>query len=458
MKVLFAIHGFPPQQLGGSEIYAFSLAKALKRRGLDVVVFARSFDPDVYSYSVREDEVEGVRVIRVINNRTDINYFSDHIIDTKMRESFVAALLREKPDIVHFHHLLFLSGDLPYIARSHGIPNIMTLHDYWYFCVRVNLFKPDHTRCYGPEDGLSCAACVPRAGLIEKLYGTEKIRLFFKKAVPKKLKDAIKSVILKGRASPLEDSSRASADRTQEFSSRIAFFKKQLLNCDRIISPSRHLQKRYLEQGFGDVGFLPLGMEPMPIVRKKKLGEMIRLGFVGNINPTKGLAVLLKELRMIKDQGNIEVHIFGQALDEKYFKKEFSFLADHHFKNIKFHGRFERDAESLRNVYENIDILVLPSLCEENSPLAVRESLMTGTPVVASNLGGVSEIVADLYNGLLFDPYVKGDLARKVEKLIKDRGLLAALSKGASETKVLLIDEHVEQIMDLYTGLTEHFA
>ncbi len=458
MKVLFAIHGFPPQQLGGSEIYAFALAKAIKRQGHEVVVFARTFDPDVYSYHLREDEIDGIRVIRAVNNRTDISYFADHLIDKKMRELFVSTLQREKPDVVHFQHLIFLSGDLPAVTRSLGVPSVVTLHDYWYFCVGVNLFRPDKTRCYGPEDGASCVSCVPKAGMIDKLYGTERIRSLLKKAFPKRLKEMVRSSVLEKCPSQPVGRPEDDAERRQVFSSRIAFFKRQLSNSDLIISPSVHVQKRYTEQGFGDILFVPMGIEPMPVVKKKSAGKTLRLGFVGNINPPKGLVLLLEELKLLEDRDNIELHIFGQTLDEKYFRRELSFLSDADLKNMKFHGRFERDAESLRNIYEGIDVLVFPSLCEENSPLVVRESLLTGTPVIASNIGGVPENVMDGRNGLLFDPYVKGDLARKIESLLKDRKLLSELSKGASETKVLLIDEHAAQMLDLYAGVTKRTA
>ena len=181
------------------------------------------------------------------------------------------------------------------------------------------------------------------------------------------------------------------------------------------------------------------------------------MGFVGNITPTKGFAVLLRELQLLKTWENIEVHVFAQVYDENYFKKEILNISAQHLNKIKFHGRFERDAQSIENVYENMDVLIFPSICEENSPLVIRESLMTGTPVIASNLGGITEIVADGKNGLLFDPDRKGDLAKKITKIVENQNLLLGLIKGAKETAVLDINKHAKEIINLYTTLnTKH--
>jgi len=468
MKVLFTIHGFPPYELGGSEIYAFSLAKTLRKHGIDVTVFARSVNFDKDSYSLLEEEIDGIKVKRIVNNLTDIHTFTDHFINKKIRDLFLSVLLQEKPDIVHFQHLIFLSGDLPSVVKSYGIPNITMLHDYWYFCMRVNLFKPDHTRCSGPNEGLNCVTCfnnvtpahlnIPRLRLIDKLYGLEKLRLFLKKIIPHRFKSTMKSIIFKKQLSSLPSDSAGDINRLQEFSFRTEFLKKQLSNCDCIISPSRHLQMRYIEQGFGNVNFIPLGIDPMPDVNKKSRDSIIRFGFVGNITPTKGFAVLLRELQLLKTWENIEVHVFGQVYDENYFKKEFSCVTSEYLNKIRFHGRFERDDQSLKKVYENMDVLIFPSICEENSPLVVRESLMTGTPVIASNLGGIPEIIEEGVNGLLFDPDSIGDLAKKITGLIESRHLLFDLTKGAKKTAVLDINKHAEKIINLYTDLhKDHF-
>jgi glycosyltransferase involved in cell wall biosynthesis len=463
VKILFTIHGFPPHELGGSEIYSFSIARALRRRGIDVVVFARAVDFDKSPYSLMEEEVDGIRVVRIVNNLTDFQTFSDYFINRKIRDSFISLLFEEKPDVVHFQHLFALSGDLPSVAKFYGVPNIMMLHDYWYLCLRVNLFRPDHSRCTGPHDGSNCLVCsdngtpdlcdIPRFTTINKIYSMGKLRLFLKRIIPQRHKAVLKSLIFRKRIPAVAEDSIYSKNGSQDVSFRTDFFRKQLSACNYIISPSRYLQNRYMEQGFKNVTYIPLGIDPMPEVSKKPLNGLIRLGFVGNITATKGFAVLLSELQRIKNLEKIEVHIFGQIYEEEYFRREFSHVTSRLLDRIKFHGRFERDPRSLKKVYENMDVLIFPSICEENSPLVVREALMTGTPVIASNIGGIPEIVVNENNGLLFDPDHSGDLAERIDKLIRDPQLIGRLWDGAKATKVKDINEHSQQIIDLYSIL-----
>src|SRR5262249_5517492 len=96
--------------------------------------------------------------------------------------------------------------------------------------------------------------------------------------------------------------------------------------------------------------------------------------------------------------------------------------------NIRVHGPLphERVADGLTS----IDVLVVPSVWPENSPLVIREAFLSGAPVVASRIGGIPEIVEDGRNGLLFEPGDTGDLRRALERLIHEPRLLDELRAG----------------------------
>lgn len=78
---------------------------------------------------------------------------------------------------------------------------------------------------------------------------------------------------------------------------------------------------------------------------------------------------------------------------------------------------------------------------------------MASKPAIASNLGGVPEIVADGVNGLSFNPYKSGDLQDKIRSLLNDPGLLKRLITGAQNTQVDSLEEHVEKLRYLYEDL-----
>ncbi len=99
------------------------------------------------------------------------------------------------------------------------------------------------------------------------------------------------------------------------------------------------------------------------------------------------------------------------------------------------------------------DVLLFPSVWEENSPIVLREALLSGKPVIASNLGGVPEIVEDGVNGLLFDPFKEGDLLEKTRRILGDRDLLKRLIEGAQEVKLDSLENHFEKVTGIYKSI-----
>ena len=88
-----------------------------------------------------------------------------------------------------------------------------------------------------------------------------------------------------------------------------------------------------------------------------------------------------------------------------------------------------------------IDVLVIPSVWPENSPLVLQEAFLAGVPVIASRIGGIPEMLPDGRGGLLFKPGSADDLATAISRLAADRGLLDALR--ASIPRVQAIEEDV---------------
>ena len=118
---------------------------------------------------------------------------------------------------------------------------------------------------------------------------------------------------------------------------------------------------------------------------------------------------------------------------------------------VNFAGAFpnERMAEELGR----IDVLVVPSTWYENGPLVVYSALAAGIPVVASNFGGLSEIVEHEENGLLFEPGDQVDLARQLERLCEDPGLIVRLGENAGILRT--VEDSVDEMLQLYERLAK---
>ena len=135
MKIVFVLHGFPPECVGGTERVVESLARELLRRGHEVHVIAGSLalgSPAAVTRNVHD----GIPVTRI--RRNDL-YFDDWDKGWHpgVADAFRAELQALKPDLVHVHHWIRLSRDLVRTAVGAGFPVVASLHDYTASCPRT---------------------------------------------------------------------------------------------------------------------------------------------------------------------------------------------------------------------------------------------------------------------------------------------------------------------------------
>jgi len=441
-KILIVTHGFPPSELGGTELYAYNLAKLLSSKGIKVLVYTRLTRPLLRKDDTTEgyvgEEFEGLRVFRSIDSFYDLREFLNPYISNTFRN----IIRKEKPDLVHFQHLFCLSADLPEIASSCNIPCIMTLHDYWFICPRIQLLNKENKICDGPVEGVNCAFCFDTRLLYEYRLSNR-----LKKFIPGRFKGFVKEM-----KQDVDNKRISYTSRALEFNFRLNFLKRQFNLFKNKISPSRYLIKRYEKEGFKGIDYLPLGFPPVPKV-ESNFGNRLRLGYMGNINYPKGLSIVVKELVPLLRQKKIKLVIYGKPYDLQYFNEIKSVIAGIPSDTVKLYGGYKNSFEELWNIFSSFDVLIFPSVWEENSPIVVREALLAGKPVIASQLGGVPEIVKDGGNGLLFNPFKYGELRDKVERLSNDRELLKKLCSGALSTDIPTLEEHIDKVICLYEDM-----
>jgi hypothetical protein len=114
--------------------------------------------------------------------------------------------------------------------------------------------------------------------------------------------------------------------------------------------------------------------------------------------------------------------------------------------DVRMHGPIAHDAVAL--AFASIDVLVVPSIWPENSPLVIHEAFLAGVPVVASRIGGIPELVTDGRNGLLFDARDVTDLSRVLVRLLTEPRLLDTLRAGIPEVRS--IQDDVRMARELY--------
>lgn len=449
MRVLQVAHGFPPHSLGGVEYHVAQLVCALRKWGVHCDVFCRLPDPALADYAIREERLAEESVIfMVVNNGA----WSD-LTEQSYRDSRIGALFenfteRRKPDLVHFHHTIALSSDLPERALRLGLPCVMTLHDYWHFCPRIQLLRPDGSVCSGPEGGLACARCVrpPEVGLAERVA-----RKVYAK-IPLGPRSAAKALYYRLRAARAAKSAKGA----QPDSGRIAFFRRRLLHMreqfgcvSRAISPSRALAERYSSAGFdaGKLCVIPHGLAPMARrPGRRRPGGKPRFCFIGSVMAHKGLHVFLDAMARI---GPIaEGVIYGQRPDYEYWRGVERRLREPALSHVRWLGPYH--PEDLPAIFAAVDALVVPSIWPEAFSLVTREAFQAGVPVVGSATGGIAEAVLHGENGLLVAPGDTEALAAALRRLSRDPELLERLKEGAERSEVKAMHDYAGEVAAIY--------
>jgi glycosyltransferase involved in cell wall biosynthesis len=434
MRILHAIHDFLPRHRAGSEIYAFELARELSGRA-EVFIVAAEYDPAVPHGTIRWRSYRGLAVAEIVNNwqfqRFDETYSSERL-NAQLRHVLDAT----QPDVLHVHNLLNLSFDLPRIAKERGIATVATLHDYTLVCPsggqRVHVAESHVCESIDAE---RCARCFSQSPLSRQMRAARLTRGTGGTLIARTgraiyhLAPALTASLMK----PLNGPDVNAGDVRR----RLAAARQVCESIDLWVAPSRSVAEEFCRLGFSrermqvsDYGFRGIATH----TRQRRADDQpLRIGVVGTLVWHKGVHVLLAAARQLR--GAFGVHVYGDTAVFPEYSAALRKAAD---SQVVFEGAFDR--ERVDDVYESLDVLVVPSLWPENSPLVIHEAFMHRVPVVAARVGGIPELIRDGENGLLYDPFDSESLRACVQRLIDDRMLLHRLSDRAPAVKSIAQD------------------
>jgi len=149
------------------------------------------------------------------------------------------------------------------------------------------------------------------------------------------------------------------------------------------------------------------------------------IGTIANFYHTKGLQYLIEAARLLKEKNkNINFIIFGDGPEKKKLEKQ---IAESNLeKNIFLAGRIPSAAQYLAA----FDIFVLPSV-KEGLPYAILEAMAAGLPIVATNVGGIPELIENNVSGILVELKNPTAMAKAIENLVRDEDKQKNLAKNA---------------------------
>ncbi len=442
MKIVLITSFFPPTHTAGTEKRTFGYARQLQARGHEVqVVCAGAWEEgDRYWNGYTDDVYCQIPVRRIHLNwrlAADPNQFlyRNPIIKEKVAQWFA----RWKPDVVHVTSCLTLSASVIQAAQEQRLPVVLTLTDYWFICPRISLLRADGSLCTGRTRPQECLECL-MAG--SKIYRGLKT-MMPPAAAAASLKWLSRHAVFSKR--------RGLRGMALDMVDRKEYLAKMINAAGCVTAPSAYLRQLFHASGLTvPIQVIPSGhdlgwLANMP---PKKPARLKRIGYIGQIIPTKGVHTLLAAFISANLAGQAHLFIFGSYGQNPAYRRQLEQLAAGQ-EGIKFCGPFPHD--QLGNVLAQLDVLVTPSVWHENNPRVIQEAFAGKTPVIASDVGGIAEFVQHGVNGLLFERGNAADLAGQIRRIVTEPGLLERLQAGIPPVRTM--DEEMDEIEQIYQRL-----
>ena len=279
-------------------------------------------------------------------------------------------IAEDRPDLLHLSSGYLLTLSPLSAARAHAVRAVVSLADMWVLCPRIQMLRSDGSLSTAPIDPGRCVRCLAEEQRRYRIPGRVAPRLmawFWRRHT--------------GRIRHIED--------------RFAFLRGGLAGADAIICRSAFLRSMLVRAGAVEGGRVtPLtpgrsSAQAGPVAAVKSASDRLRLGYLGQIAPHKGVHVLVDAVgRLPGARLTLDLHGDWNQFPDYAREIRRAAAAD---ARIRCRPPFAGD-ERLSELHADLDVLVVPSIWYECSPNVILESFVYKTPVVASNLGGITEL------------------------------------------------------------------
>ena len=431
MKILLTIHQFFPKYAAGTEVLTYSVARELIKLGHTVHVLTGHpgdnglFDEERFD----EYDFEGIHVYRFNHAYIPMAGQTSMIAvsyDNRLATTYFGRILeRFQPDLVHFFHLNRLGTGLIESAVMAGIPCFMTPTDFWTICPTGQLLLGDGTLCSGPK--AYAGNCVKH--FAQSTQGGV-IRVIAEK-IPTAGADLLVGLTQKYAFIPYPK-----REEVVSIVSRLGINVSRLNQLNALVVPNVFMKELLIRHGVSPHLIIEaaFGIDIKAtdkIERRTNSRYPLRVAFIGTLVPHKGCHILIEAFKTLSSE-QVTLKIYGSMEEHPGYSSELGLLTGDN-KAIEFCGTFHNS--KIYEVLADIDVLVVPSLWYENTPLIVYSAQAAHCPVLASDLPGISSVIRSEVNGLLFDVGDVGELTRQLSRFIDDPSLVARLSNNSQQPK-----------------------
>ena len=406
-RILHITQGFPPEFIGGTELYCQALTTTLQRRGHTCFVLAGSYASAEAPAGVTTNE-EGVSVTRYVSPLLPSWREHQHDSYDPEAEHVIKDYLQLiQPEVIHLHHWLRLTNNIVSLATELGLPTVVTLHDLWTTCARIHRQHKTGHFCQDLPTPTLCARCVER---------------------------------------PVWQSEE---EVQQVLALRQLQIEEELRLAQLLIVPSdshRQLLGRLLGLGTDRFRVVQNGtitqLQPPPDTHATRFpARRLRLAYWGYLADFKGVHLILEAVHRLPHPTEVEVYLAGLAPEQHYLdslKKRAEGLA------VTFVGEYRPDDLARLDV----DLVVLPSLAAESYGFVLDEAFQLGLPVIVSDRGALASRVGEA--GLVFPAGSAEGLARRIQDLLETSSVLESLRQHIPPTPSPPMEKHAQTLEEIY--------
>lgn len=389
---------------GGDSTYMLNLSGLLEEQGHEVIPFAMHHPdnlPSPYSeYFV--SEIDFPSLLGEFSPRAAWKVLSRSMYNREARGKMESLVEKVKPDIVHMHNFqAHLTTSIIGPIKKRNIPIVWTLHDSQLVCPNSSLLCGDEI----------CERCIPNRYYMVLLHRCKKGSL----------------------AASFLSMVNAYYNRLIRLQARI----------DRFITPSNFLRNKMIEGGYdpGKITWMPNFVD---LNAYRPSPEKDYFLFFGRLAHEKAPDMLVRAVSRL-DTGRLWI-VGDGPLREDLVNLAAELGAD----RVEFIGY--RTGDELRKIIAEAQFAVLPSRVYDNFPFSVLEAMASGKAVVASDSGGVPEMVEDGVNGYLFPIGDVDALVDRLNVLLGDGGRRRDMGQRGREKAERLYsrEEHYRRIVGIY--------
>lgn len=442
MNILHYTLGLPPERHGGSIQYVADLiTQQVKTDQVFVLVCGDTLFPGNGTKIGYKKEINGYKIYKLKSPnvptllygvRDALAILSESKIIFDSVEEFFSA---NRIDVFHIHTLMGLPmGILEFVKNRERVKIVYTTHDFFGLCLKVNFINSQNKLCDSPS-AEKCAICNTKApGMWFLRVCNSRLYSRLKHLLPIK-KTALNYV------QSLNEDCVVNYCRAEEYARLLKYYRKIFSLIDIF-----HFNSNQTKEQFSKNIELPRNFV-IPVITsgikdnrtRRSLKSQIRFTFIGSLRKYKGFPLLKEVLISLYKEGYTEWCLNTWA--DGYFGR------DAECPNVIFKGRYRYS--DIREVFDNTDLLIVPSLWKETFSLIVLEAMSYGVPVLVSNNVGAKDIVRQYNPDYVID--VETHLKDRLREIISDPDqLLSFNSRLMTGDWEYTMEKHVLEIKALY--------